>query len=338
MDKPLVSFCLMSCRQKRYIAEGFRAALAQDYDPLEIVVSDDASQDGTWECLQELAAQYHGPHKVILNHNKTNLGTIGNWQRLCELSHGELLIKADGDDISLPNRASRIAEDWLQGGRKALVMGSSYEKIDERGAHVGEHRMPQGWDTRTFQQIAGGAGNFYIGATIACHRSLFDDFPRVRRTRASDCAVFEARGLLARILPAKERQNDSFHPFWSISEPLVRYRVGSGDTTGGAYRKFMAKGIRRCLEARRQTLLDLQDTAEQFLTPEYRRQLLEHYTNDEIHQQYATKLYEGETFAERLLGYRNIGGLGGLFSKNRMIARILLLPHPLADLLFSIFR
>lgn len=55
-DKPLVSFCLMACRQKEQIREAFNAALAQDYDNLEVLVSDDNSRDGTWEIIQEIAS------------------------------------------------------------------------------------------------------------------------------------------------------------------------------------------------------------------------------------------------------------------------------------------
>ena len=92
----------MACCQKELIREAFQAALSQDYDNLEICVSDDNSQDGTWEIIQEMANDYHGPHRLILNHNERNLGTIGNWQKLCAMASGEILIKADGADVSYP--------------------------------------------------------------------------------------------------------------------------------------------------------------------------------------------------------------------------------------------
>ncbi len=47
--QPLVSFCVLCYNQKQYIREGVKAALAQTYSPLEVIVSDDGSTDGSFE-------------------------------------------------------------------------------------------------------------------------------------------------------------------------------------------------------------------------------------------------------------------------------------------------
>ena len=49
MDRPLVSFCLKSYNQKRYLKNALQGAFAQTYRPLEIVISDDGSKDGSKE-------------------------------------------------------------------------------------------------------------------------------------------------------------------------------------------------------------------------------------------------------------------------------------------------
>ena len=59
-------------------------AFAQTYQPLEILLSDDCSPDGTYRVMQEMAAAYAGPHRVILNRNPKNLGitrrtSTGSW-------------------------------------------------------------------------------------------------------------------------------------------------------------------------------------------------------------------------------------------------------------------
>ena len=338
-DMPLVSFCLMSCRQKELIRDALQAALAQDYHPLESLVSDDNSPDGTWEIVQETVRNYHGPHKVILNRNEPNLGTIGNWQKLCSMASGELLIKADGDDISYPFRASCIAEDWVSSGCKAMVMASSYDEMDGNGNVIGEKLLPGGWDQRTTRQIIEGARYFYLGATIACHRSLFDDFQPISHPKSSDCAAFEARGLCSRMtVDGAEKPGEIFHPFRTISRKLVKYRLGSGDTTGGAYRTFMTKGIRRSLEARRQTLTDLEETAKAYLPTAYYNELHALYSNSESHLSNLVRLWDGNTFLERWEGYRNLKHWGSFWCRRRMIEKILLLPKGLGNLLFSLMR
>ncbi len=336
---PLVSFCLMACRQKELICEALQAALAQDYEPLEILVSDDNSQDGTWEIVQETVKGYKGPHKVILNHNEPNLGTIGNWQKLCSMASGELLIKADGDDISYPNRARCIAEDWVASGRKAMVMASSYDEMDASGTIIGEKLLPGGWDERSTRDIVEGAHYFYLGATIACHRSLFDDFPLISHPKSSDCAAYEARGLFCKMaVNGSEKPNEVFHPFRTISQKLVKYRLGSGDTTGGEYRKFMTKGIRRSLEARRQALSDLESTAKAYLPSSYYDELHDLYSASENRLENVVILWDGETFTERLAGYRNIPHTEGFFSKKSLIEKLLLLPKGLSNCIFQLLR
>ncbi len=56
MNKLLVTFALFSYNQERFIREALRGALAQTYSPLQIVISDDCSQDRTFKIIQEQAA------------------------------------------------------------------------------------------------------------------------------------------------------------------------------------------------------------------------------------------------------------------------------------------
>ena len=61
------------------------AAFAQTWSPLEILLSDDCSPDGTFAVMQEMAAAYSGPHRVILNRNPKNLGITAHVDRIMEL-------------------------------------------------------------------------------------------------------------------------------------------------------------------------------------------------------------------------------------------------------------
>lgn len=330
-NDPLVSFCLMSCNQRDYIEEAFRAALNQDYSNLEIIVSDDGSKDGTWEIVQRMASAYEGPHKIILNRNEPNLGTIGNWQKLCQLSHGELLVKVDGDDISYPQRARVIANDWVSSGREAVMMASSYDIINMTGDVIGEKILPNGWDKRSTDGIAGGGDDyFYLGAVMACHRSLFDDFPLIEFDKSSDCAVYEARGLMSRRVM---KEGNVFHPFRTISEKLIQYRVGSGDTTGGKYRNFVTKGANRVLHARCQALKDL-ELAKSYLPASYVTELRSIYERQIEHQKMVIDLYTG-TFRRRWAAYRVLRKWDKVLSKYQLILLLFLLPRALGDWCFA---
>ena len=58
MNRPLASMLLIAYNQQFTIADAIRGALAQTYSPLEIVVSDDASNDTTLAAMQAALAGY----------------------------------------------------------------------------------------------------------------------------------------------------------------------------------------------------------------------------------------------------------------------------------------
>lgn len=114
MEKPLVSLCIYTYKQEGIVRETLDAAVAQDYENLEIVVSDDCSPDNTFEVIRDYVSSYKGKHKFIINKNETNLGIGGNVMKLMSLSHGEFIVSNCGDDLSVPNRVSRSVELMLQ--------------------------------------------------------------------------------------------------------------------------------------------------------------------------------------------------------------------------------
>jgi GT2 family glycosyltransferase len=52
MRDELVSFVVLAYNQQKFVAEAVRGALAQTYHPLEIVISDDCSTDGTFDVIK----------------------------------------------------------------------------------------------------------------------------------------------------------------------------------------------------------------------------------------------------------------------------------------------
>src|SRR5215210_6354943 len=106
---------LTSYNQETFIREAVRGALAQTYSPLEIIFSDNGSQDRTFEIIREETADYKGPHRVILNRNDYNLGIGGNYNRVMEIAQGELVVVAAGDDVSLLSRTEETVRIWSEG-------------------------------------------------------------------------------------------------------------------------------------------------------------------------------------------------------------------------------
>lgn len=158
---PRFSFLMITYNQERYVADALNSALAQDYPDLEIVVSDDCSSDRTFAIATEIARQYRGPHKIILNRNEPNLGIGGNFHQAYTLSSGEWLFMAAGDDISLPERCQVVAAA-IPRFPDALVFGTNIMVIDGDNARRGYIGIPS---------------PLQPGAALAWHRSVFSLFP-----------------------------------------------------------------------------------------------------------------------------------------------------------------
>ncbi|MFO1478381.1 MAG: glycosyltransferase [Verrucomicrobiota bacterium] len=135
-SKPLLTFAVFALNQEPFIREAVQAAFAQDYSPLEIVLSDDRSEDRTFEIMQEMARAYRGPHRVIVNQNPSRLSIGGHVNAVMRLSKGELVVSAAGDDISRPNRTRSIYEAWEAGGRRATSIHSGFDQIDAEGRPI----------------------------------------------------------------------------------------------------------------------------------------------------------------------------------------------------------
>ena len=84
-QRPLASILIPVYNRAGLIEATIRSALAQSYDPIEVVVVDNASTDATWEVLQRLALE---DPRLRIFRNETNLGPVRNWRACAEHARG----------------------------------------------------------------------------------------------------------------------------------------------------------------------------------------------------------------------------------------------------------
>ncbi len=108
---PLVTLGITAYNAAHTIERAVRSALAQDWRPIEIVIVDDASTDGTDVILARLSAS---EPEIKLSTNTLNLGSAGTRNRIIAEARGEFIALFDDDDISLPHRVSAQVRRLLQ--------------------------------------------------------------------------------------------------------------------------------------------------------------------------------------------------------------------------------
>ena len=142
-EKPLVSFVLFAYNQEKYICDAVKGALDQAYEPMEIIISDDCSSDNTYDHILKMIKTYCGPHKVTARRNKTNLGFTAHISEVMGLVNGQLIISADGDDVSYPHRTTTVVEQWLINNHESGSILSLYDIImNDKSVAYTESKYP----------------------------------------------------------------------------------------------------------------------------------------------------------------------------------------------------
>lgn len=120
---------------ERYIAECLEGVLQQQVDfEYEVICIDDASSDGTWQVMCELARQYPS---LAIYQNPQNLGLAGTQRRLFELATGDIIAYMDGDDVALPGKLQALV-NYLEAHPEYSIAFHEAEKFDhETGASLG---------------------------------------------------------------------------------------------------------------------------------------------------------------------------------------------------------
>ena len=210
------TFFLITYNQEQYVREAIEGAFSQTYSPLEIVISDDCSTDGTFRIIEEMCEKYDGPHTLVINRNRNNLGLIGHINRITSLSSGELIVYAAGDDISLPDRTEKLVERYISSGFKASLIHSAVYLIDNDGNRAGIRQPPEisvGLDTGEMAVSSA----LIIGATSAFTRHIEEIFGPITYSKCVEDLVMGFRSALTGGLEF-------------LDEPLIMYRHEAGIT------------------------------------------------------------------------------------------------------------
>jgi len=239
MTSPLVTLLLTTYKQEPFVREAVRSALAQDYQPLQIIISDDASPDRTCDVITEETRGYRGPHELQLRRNAERRRSIRHLEEALSAARGELVVTAHGDDVSVPKRVSALVEAWQR--ERVSMVSSGVLMIDRDGSrHVPVNRDAPARRIPPEEIVAEGWLWQMLGATLAME-------PDVVRAFASLADRLPAG--LDSVLPLRAA---AMKGLYYVSEPLVHYR-----RHGGNMSNFTMDRSNRALAAVRETQLAL---------------------------------------------------------------------------------
>lgn len=113
MTRPLLSVCLITYNQNKYIKEAIESILMQKVNfAWELVIADDASTDGTAETLLEYKEKFPELIKLILH--KRNFGAEKTWHELMAYPKTKYVAYIEGDDYWTDPGKLQLQLDFLE--------------------------------------------------------------------------------------------------------------------------------------------------------------------------------------------------------------------------------
>jgi glycosyltransferase involved in cell wall biosynthesis len=91
-----ISICIPQYNRISYLLKSLRQIEAQQHQDIEVIVSDDRSDDNTEEAIKELQKNYKYP--LVFSRNEVNLGYDANYRKCIEMASGEYCIVIGNDD------------------------------------------------------------------------------------------------------------------------------------------------------------------------------------------------------------------------------------------------
>jgi glycosyltransferase involved in cell wall biosynthesis len=132
---PKVSIGMPIYNGEHFLPQTLDSLLAQTYKDFELIISDNASSDGTQEICQKYAAQ---DPRVRYLRQSVNLGASQNFNHVFDLASGEYFKWAAHDDLCAPEYLARCVE-VLDRDPQVILCYTQAQAIDEEGQVVRQY-------------------------------------------------------------------------------------------------------------------------------------------------------------------------------------------------------
>lgn len=124
---PLFSFGILSYNNYCYMTETLDSLFEQDYPNIELLISNDGSDDFDEQQLADYIEKNKGENikRVFINNNAQNIGTVQNVELVRKEARGEYIMYMAADDALYDETVlSRYVEEFERLGENALLVSS----------------------------------------------------------------------------------------------------------------------------------------------------------------------------------------------------------------------
>lgn len=228
-NNPLVSVCVITYNSSKYVLETLESIKNQTYQNIELIVSDDCSQDNTVAICRDWIEKNKGRFiRTILIESEINTGIPANCNRGYKEAKGEWIKGIAGDD-ALYNEAIECYISFVRDNQNCEVCHSNidfYNRALNRESFLFTHsRFPKSFISlspspkRQFKDLI--FSSVIAAPTVLIKRELYEKiggFSLVTR----NCEDWPMWLTITRLN----------HSFFYIDKSLVKYRFYSDSVSG----------------------------------------------------------------------------------------------------------
>lgn len=181
MIEPLVSVKMITYNHAPYIAQAIEGVLQQQTDfPLELVIGEDCSTDGTREIVFEYGRRYPDIIRIIAS--TQNLGAIANSRQTGEACKGKYIAFCEGDDYWHNPRKLQRQVDCLEDHPECGLVYSDFDVYHPRpNRTIKGFIRYKGWEIPKNPTVAdfvapnGILGQGIATCTVVLRRALYEE-------------------------------------------------------------------------------------------------------------------------------------------------------------------
>jgi glycosyltransferase involved in cell wall biosynthesis len=142
----VVSVMIPAHNAAETLRETLDSVLRQTYRPIEVVIVDDGSSDGTGHIASEFASAVAGDQLTVIVRRQENRGLLATRNVALGLSHGEFLQFLDADDVLHPQKVAMCVREMATGEWDVVVPRTTrFRSTEALGPMLAGAPLPRLW-------------------------------------------------------------------------------------------------------------------------------------------------------------------------------------------------
>lgn len=220
--KPLVSLVTPVYNAMPYFKDYLACVMKQTWRPLEFILVDDGSMDGSWEYLGSVARQLEKEGISVYTMRKEHGGQAAAVNAALPLISGELFTWCDADDLMMAESIEKKAKYLISHTDLGMVRSDGLH-LDGDSGHIISHSAKQedSFTQNVFEALFYGSTYCYAGCYMMRTELFFECYPQKQIPLSPEGQNLQL------LLPPSSRTECGFLP-----EVLHSYYQRSGGHSG----------------------------------------------------------------------------------------------------------